>query len=400
MDEPRELQIISRCRVGANASASLADFVVAPGATVEEQWLVQNPQVSLYCLDVATAQAIFVELPPEVDLAAAPFVYATQYTNAKRLFVLSYAQLFALGEGLDTKLERLILLFNISRCGSTLLHQILNQVPGVVSLSEPDGFVPFWSEETRLPANEATALMKAAAKFLFRSQAFPHLAVPAIKFRGRSLRLLDLCHAAFPHATSLFLYRDAISWTTSWAGIGDRLDRATNPDKTPLDDAVAFLTTHLGPISLGDMGLGSLSSPLSWAQDKALTWLVLMDYYLQRAEQGLPITACRYTDLNHRRQETLSRLFATCGLPLDAVELALAGFERDSQAGTVMARTEEKQGNPIRLTDEQEEEIRALVRCHPIIQTPDFVAPNTLYGKNRSIPIAEHLMHRTGGDQG
>jgi hypothetical protein len=384
MDKPYELQIDTRCRTSANAPASLADFVVTPGASVEAEWLVENPQVNLYCLDAATAQAIFVELAEEVNLATAPFVYQAQYEGAQRLFAMSYSHLLELGECLETKLDRLILLFNIGRCGSTLLHQIFNQIPGVVSLSEPDGFVPFWSEETRLPADEAIALMQASAKFLFRAQAFLHLAVPAIKFRGRNLRLLKLCHAAFPQASLLFLYRDAISWSASWARVEQRVHPATNQDKTPLDAAVTFLTTHLGPISLDDWGLGHLSGLLSWAQHRALMWLAIMDCYLQQAQAGVPVTAWRYADLNHRRQETLSRLFATCGLPLDAMERALAGFERDSQAGSVMARAEESQGNAIRLTDEQEEEIRAIVRCHPIIQATDFVAPSTIVGSSSS----------------
>jgi hypothetical protein len=376
MDKPYELHIDARRRTNATAPITLTDFAVTPGAPVETQWLVHNPNVSLYSFDAATSQAIFVELAPETNLAAAPFVYQAQYEGAQRLFAMSYGQLLELGASLESKLDRLILLFNINRCGSTLLHQVFNQVPGVVSLSEPDGFVPFWSEETRLPADEAIALMQASAKFLFRPQAFPHLVVPAVKFRSRSLRLLELCNAAFPHATLLFLYRDAMSWVASWVGVAERSGKAAEPETTRLNDYVAWMTTHLGPISLANLGLGNLEGPLSPIQDLALTWLILMDYHLQRANLGLPITAWRYADLNHRRQETLSRLFATCDLPLDAVQLALAGFERDSQKGTVMARAQESQGNSIGLNHEQEEEIRALIRCHPLIQTTDFIAPS------------------------
>lgn len=106
--------------------------------------------------------------------------------------------------------------------------------------------------------------------------------------------------------------------------------------------------------------------------------MVMVDSYVRQAQEGLPISACRYSDLNHKQQETLSRLFATCGLPTEAVQPALAGFEQDSQKGTVMARTEGGQGNRLRLTFAQEEEIRALVRCHPLILTTDFVAPGTI----------------------
>src|SRR5690606_30932557 len=137
---------------------------------------------------------------------------------------------------------------------------------GVVSLSEPDGFVPFWSEGTRLPANEANALMRASAKFLFRPQAFPHLAVPAIKFRGRSLTLLKQCHAVFPHATLLFLYRDAISYSASWVHVMQRSDTRANLDKIPLEDFIARITATFAPISLDSLGLGHLSGPLSAIQ--------------------------------------------------------------------------------------------------------------------------------------
>lgn len=378
MDKTHELRITSRCRQNPTAPVSLADFVVEPGAPVETEWLVQNPQVSLYCLDVATAQAIFVELPSEVNLAAAPFVYQAQYEGAQRLFTMPYSRLLELSESLETKFERLILIFNISRCGSTLLHQIFNQVPGVVSLSEPDGFIPFWNEGTRLPADESTALMKASAKFLFRPQSFPHLTVPVIKFRARNLTLLKPCHTAFPQATLLFLYRDVLSWYASWARINQRTAQSTNSDKMPLDAVVAWFTANFGTVSLDALGLGNFSDPISLVQWWALGWVVLMDYYLRQTQEGLPITAWRYSNLNHRRQETLSRLFATCGLPPEAVELALAGFERDSQAGSVMARAEESQGNQLQLTEEQKEEIQSLVHCHPILRVGDYIAPGTV----------------------
>ncbi|MEZ4620170.1 MAG: hypothetical protein R2867_32335 [Caldilineaceae bacterium] len=78
------------------------------------------------------------------------------------------------------------------------------------------------------------------------------------------------------------------------------------------------------------------------------------------------------------RQETLSRLFAACGLPPDAMQPTLTTIARDSQADSLLAREGEEQGNPLELTEAQKEEIRALFRCHPIIRASDFVAPNTM----------------------
>jgi hypothetical protein len=375
---PHELRIDARCRTVANATASLMDFATTPTDLVDAQWLILNPHVNLYCIDVASSQAIFVEVASEVNLATAPFVYQAQYEGAQRLFTMPLAQLLELGERLETNLDRLILTFNIGRCGSTLLHQIFNQLPGVVSLSEPDGFIPFWGEAAHLSTGETTALINASAKFIFRSQVFPDLTVPAIKLRARNLGQLKLFHFAFPQATLLFIYRETIGWVASWMRVAQRLTTIAIQDKTPLEDLIARFSNNWGPISLAALGLVNFPGPLSAAQGYAFAWLLMMDCYLRYVREGLPIAALSYSDLNHRRQETLARLFAICALPLDAVQPALAAYERDSQAGTVMGREEQSEDNATRLTAEQLEEIRLLVGCHPIIRTPEFVVPGTI----------------------
>jgi hypothetical protein len=291
---------------------------------------------------------------------------------------MSLSQLLELGESLETKLDRLILLFNIGRCGSTLLHQIFNQVPRVVSLSEPDGFIPFWGEAAHLSDSETRALINTSAKFLFRPQIFPDLTVPAIKLRARNLGQLKLFHSTFPQATLLFIYRETIGWVASWMRVAQRLTTIAIQDKTPLDVLIARFSNNWGPVSLADLGLVNFPGPLSAAQGYALAWLLMMDCYLRHVREGLPIAALSYSDLNHRRQETLARLFAICALPLDAVQPALAAYARDSQAGTVLGREEQSEDNATRLTAEQLEEIRSLVGCHPIVRTPEFVAPNTI----------------------
>src|SRR5690349_17748576 len=55
--------------------ASLADFSLSTGAEVTADIVLKQPNLSLYCLDDAQKEAIFVELPPDIDLAMAPFVY-------------------------------------------------------------------------------------------------------------------------------------------------------------------------------------------------------------------------------------------------------------------------------------------------------------------------------------
>src|SRR5205085_9625006 len=70
--------------------ASLADFSLSPGAEVTADIVLKQPNLSLYCLDDAQKEAIFVELRPDVDLATAPFVYQTQYEQAERIIAVPY----------------------------------------------------------------------------------------------------------------------------------------------------------------------------------------------------------------------------------------------------------------------------------------------------------------------
>jgi hypothetical protein len=70
--------------------ASLADFTCVDGDEVDPRVVLDNLNLSLYCFDDATRQAIFVELPSGVDLTKSPFVYKTQGEEAERLIAVSY----------------------------------------------------------------------------------------------------------------------------------------------------------------------------------------------------------------------------------------------------------------------------------------------------------------------
>ena len=71
-------------------------------------------------------------------------------------------------------------------------------------------------------------------------------------------------------------------------------------------------------------------------------------------------------------------IFAYCGLPVSDVKGALRAFERDAQAGTVLSRENAKQGNALRLSDQQVADVHDVLQRHPVIKTPDYMLPGTL----------------------
>ena len=110
------------------------------------RWACRSPnrapaaESTLYCLDFENRQAVFVETPPEYNLSRAPFLYQAQYELASRLVQIPFETLHRLAAEVVIDPTRLILIYSVGRCGSTLVSHAFNALEGVESISEPDVF--------------------------------------------------------------------------------------------------------------------------------------------------------------------------------------------------------------------------------------------------------------------
>jgi hypothetical protein len=372
------LNIEGRERQMAGFLASLADFTVTTGETVNADVVRTNPNVSLYSLDDASKRAIFVELPPDVDLAKAPFVYQTQYEQAQRLIAVPYDSFIQLAHDLP-KVNDLIMIYMTGRCGSTLLSHVLNELDTVLSLSEPDVATQFVHLQSvyRTRDAELRALLDCTVRVLFKPTASKTPFTYALKLRSEGTQVMDLFQATFPQAKNLFLYRDAIGWVTSFYRI---FSRGGSSEPMPLDEfrtlfGLLFNYDFTQLTSYLDEG----TTELSTVHVLTLWWLATMEWYLAKHALGIPILAARYADLNAYREEVLSALFTYCGLPPSKVRETLGVFARDSQAGTFLARDKPEEGNILRLSDAQQDEITRILSRHPTIDTSELIVPGTLH---------------------
>jgi hypothetical protein len=371
------LTIESKERQSAGFLASLNDFTVTAGAAVSADIVRTNPTISLYCLDDASKRAIFVELPPSVDLAKVPFVYSTQYDQAQRLIAVPYDNYIQLAHELP-KVTDLIMIYMTGRCGSTLLSHVLNELDTVLSLSEPDVATQFVHLRSVYSGREAELreLLDCTVRILFKPTPFKTPSTFALKLRGEGTQAMDLFQATFPQANNLFLYRDAIGWVTSFYRI---FSRGGSSEPMPLDEfrtlfGMFFNYDFTRLTSYLDEG----TTEVSTVQLLTLWWLATMEWYLAKHAQGIPILAARYADLNAQRAEVLTALFTYCGLPASKVKETLGVFARDSQAGTSIARDNPQEGNALRLSDAQRDEVTRILKRHPTINESEFIAPGTL----------------------
>src|SRR4051812_44461169 len=114
------------------------NFVLREGESVPPEVVLDDPDVSLYCLDDDNRQALFVQTPPGVELLQSPFYYLAQYQHAQRVIAVPYDTLHRLADELPGGAGNLVLIYSVGRCGSTLISRSLNAVDGVLSYSEAD----------------------------------------------------------------------------------------------------------------------------------------------------------------------------------------------------------------------------------------------------------------------
>lgn len=365
--------IDSKHRRSVGNLAGLADFTTTPGDAVDPALVLDDPTLSLYCLDHETERAIFVQLPADVALTTVPFVYMTQYEQAERLLSMPYQAFLALAERLPDP-ETLIAIYMTGRSGSTLLSRLLGEVGGVLSLSEPDVITQF-PELRRTTGDEALKpLLRACVRFLARPTPAARGSVLAMKFRAEGVQVMDLIAATYPEVRSLFSYRDAVGWVASFYRLCKRMGA---PDSEPWEEAFAWHRIGYHENLLDPERYLGRRDEVPLMESLALYWLTTMDQYLKQHARGVRVLAVRYPDLDRQREAVVRAILEHCGLPASAAPDALRAFARDAQEGTVLERAKAGEEH-LRLNREQVAQVEAVVRKHPVVSRPDYLAPATL----------------------
>lgn len=367
-----------RRRSRSSKILTVQDFGLERSGTVDAVELLINPRISLCTLDDTKRVAVFAELPEHTDPALQPFFHHAQYEHAVRLFMLDYESLHALAAEVTSRPSKLVFIHNIGRCGSTLIHNLLNRVDGARSLSEPDAISMVQSVRAGRATRDAelTDLLRSSVGVLFKPHSGPAPDVGVVKLRSQCLDILELIYQAFPQATHLFFYRSAHGWITS---LQSRRVRFGPTEDFSLSSATNWFERHYNhAIDFTDFGLTALPDPITSVQQLTISWLIMMDQYLRCEQPNGKIPAVRYEELNASRQTVVSALLSYVGLPLDGIREALAAFNQDSQIGTRMARADAETGAKLTFSAQELHDIAALLQQHPVIKSSEFRVPDHL----------------------
>lgn len=367
-----KLKIIERLREDPFAIPHLSDFRLEDDGNISADEILRNESISLYSLEFETRQAVFVEIPAEIDLSQAPFMYVTQYDAAISVITLSFDDLLLLAEKVSVDKERLIFIHSTGRCGSTLASRIFAQVPGVINLSEPF-FLPqivIQKVAKSFPEDHLKALFKASIVLLCKSDA---ARAWVIKEHSYVIELIKWVGELFQEAKQLFLYRDAETWMRSclsaYVGGGKKTTaEEIYEDEKEIREYIARFTPPL---------YKQANVPhFTFAELYGVMWLHTLTRHAEAYDLGMKMLAVRYTDWKKRPQKTAEAMLEYCDcLPIDLTPI-LSVLDQDSQAGTVLAQDVLKE--KWELSNHDRATLARVLSEHPFINSADYVAPNSL----------------------
>lgn len=295
--------------------------------------LVLGRNWSLYCLDIDNNNALFVELPEHIDLAAEPFYYAAQFKSAIRAAILPLEALPVLASKIK-QAEKVVILMSTGRCGSTLASRIFAKIPSVWSVSEPDWFTNLAFARAKLGVIETNILIESCTKLTCRQSRDNVLETIVIKPRSEMLIQAAAYIDTLKEAHAVFLYRDCYGYVNSLYRFAQRVQGVKDPKPSSMHwEFGRQLSTINAPLNMLK-DYFKVGETVELCDLMTLGWFLRMNAYLEASADGMKVTAIHYDDLNADKRQQTTRLLDSCGIDLCHLEHALHAFQKDSHAGS------------------------------------------------------------------
>jgi hypothetical protein len=318
------------------------------------------------------AVAIFLDVGKDCELSAAPFCYDEQFKRANRISVVGLAQFVELAADIKSN-QKLVHLYSMGHCGSTLLHNVFNKVPDVGSISEPKVFFDLAIARRDLDPDLMLQLACAALKFISLFPAASQAKTLVLKHFSQVNTILPIMQQAAPQARNVFLYRDGNSWTNSFYGYAQR--RAGVKLEIPKDnrDFSWYVISGNAPSSELEDLVDLHADTVTFDSLVAVAWALHVRDYLEARNAKMKFFAVRYNELEQNRVTVIKQILQACDLNADFAEATLSAFDTDSHQGTKTTRDIAVE----KLDSESYRRIANILANPRVNFDPDLMLPNS-----------------------
>ena len=358
----RSESCVLRCRVLWRwksvpvSQSSAADFLAWSRRDLAPLRVLLRPDVTLYC--VTSDSAVFVRCPAACNIyssVSSPFFYLAQFLNAQEVYIttLNWFHLLAAEITEDCRVP-VTWLSSTGRCGSTMLTQVMERVPGTVSISEPDAIlnIAAMAKSGQITSEQKRSLLKSAISILvFSAQSYtkpsPSGADEArercgrvfIKTRSECLVLVEDIRRLFPHVVHVFMWRRLATLLGSFKQFGGVL--RTPWVKLVDSEIVASVTSYFRKSTFLHEFYGS-EEEKSAVLDlvPCLSFVGIMatavSSQLKRVQllqsQGFAVPALLYEDILSDPAKTIGNLFDYLQISREQLPVALTAMKKQSQS--------------------------------------------------------------------
>ena len=310
--------------------ANLADFILFPSSWEKIDYVLQ-PDLSLYCL--TATHAVFVEGIKGGMTSGDSFMNSSQFLSARRVVTVPIDLFLKYADSLEPPQNKVVIIRNCGRCGSTLLCQMFDRTGFCVSLSEPPVLMSCRQLMDVFPEHLVKKLLQCSLKFLIQpfsgnkgNTAF------IIKLKSHESHLLPSMSELLPNAVELFMYRDLIPTAFSYIKCYSALPIYA------IHLWLALNVTILYKPIMKKMGFGaerfSLRLPSVFMVGFFETVLNCRTYLNTKSHH---VGAVKYELLAAEPVPQMQKILVILGLPKEWAEDACKALETDSQKGTLLA---------------------------------------------------------------
>ena len=320
-------------------ASSPLDFLCVFYSTVQPEYVL-HPNVSLYCM--SNNEAFFVETPVNVDIYSSdenPFLYLAQYNKGINIIKMAVHTFHALADKIGDPLVPVIWLSNIGRCGSTMLCQVFEKVPGTCVMSEPDVTLNICEMETKNEVSEKQYEEMLLSSIRILCKPYPNTERFVVKTRSTCASLLMLLSKLYPkQVKQIFMYRNSLETIASYsiAATSYSVLLRACADNEIISSNLPFFRKQFRferqskLLTLSDIPLKTTFEQQVhiWAN-----FVILGRYAISRDPSILPQ---KYEDIVANPHQAIQTLFQALEIPSEHVDKAAASLGRDSQRGTAI----------------------------------------------------------------
>ena len=316
---------------------SSSDYITTHRGFVDPD-LVLRDNITLY--ELTPLKAVFIESPENINVyhsSVASFVKEGQFNHGQRLYVMPITSFYKLAEKVGRPQAPIILLGNTSRCGSTLLTQLMDSTDEIVSMSEPAAFeaVTFACQDKLFSDEHLDRYIVSGISMLCKPMPRKPCAY-FIKMSGAAMIHMEKVRDLFPDTKLLFMYREGLEVAVSLVKISYKL---------PILRIIFTLgrfhrifTRTFFEAATGAPGKEFDFRIKHQVLYTLMIWVIMCKKYLNLRQEGYPLSAIKFEDLISDPKYTLQELFKYCELPQMYVEKALRGMDADSQRHSVLSK--------------------------------------------------------------